>query len=172
MEHYTITALPILYLPFAHEVVKVMFLQVCVCPQGGVIPACIAGGIPASLQQVLWGWVSQHALQVSRPTPKGKFWGSVQGVSRPTPKGEVYGDLSGGVVPAPRGKGGSCSWGEGGACSQGGWCGLLLWPSVVVFCCGLLLCPSVMAFWFGGPLIEGSLLVWSSGGQPLSTRRP
>ena len=32
--------------------------------------------------------VSQHALQVSRPTPKGELEGSGQGgVSRPTPKG-------------------------------------------------------------------------------------
>ena len=36
-----------------NEVAKVMFLQVCVCPQGGGgvggIPACLAGGIPACL---------------------------------------------------------------------------------------------------------------------------
>ena len=37
--------------------------------------------------------VSQHALQVSRPTPKGKAYGDRGGVSRPTPKGEVEGDL-------------------------------------------------------------------------------
>ena len=33
------------------------------------------------------GWVSQHALQVSRPTPRGKVEGSGRGVSRPTPSG-------------------------------------------------------------------------------------
>ena len=62
-----------------------MFLQVSVCPQGGV--------------------VSQHALQVSRPTPRGEVEGSGlggspgphpggssgthvgEGVSRPTPGG-------------------------------------------------------------------------------------
>ena len=38
-----------------------------------------------------WGVLSQHALQVSRPTPKGKFRGIW---SRPTPKGEVEGDLA------------------------------------------------------------------------------
>ena len=60
-----------------------MFLQVCVCPQGGIptclaggiptclsaglgggIPACLAGGIPACPAAGLWGVVSQHALQV------------------------------------------------------------------------------------------------------------
>ena len=36
--------------------------------------------------------VSQHALQVSRPTPKGEVEGSgLGGVSRPTPRGEVQG---------------------------------------------------------------------------------
>ena len=44
-------------------------------------------------------------------------------------------------------------------------------------CHGLLLWSSVMAFWFGGLLIEGGLLVWSSGGQKAiteghHTRRP
>ena len=43
---------------------KVKFLQVCVCPQRGGIPACLAAGVQ--------GVVSQHALQVSRPTPKGE----------------------------------------------------------------------------------------------------
>ena len=31
--------------------------------------------------------VSQHALQVSRPTPRGKLRGLAWGVSRPTPEG-------------------------------------------------------------------------------------
>ena len=41
---------------------------------GCAIPACIAGGIPACLAAGLGGGgvVSQHALQVSRPTPKGE----------------------------------------------------------------------------------------------------
>ena len=42
-----------------------MFLQVSVCPGGG-IPACIAGGIPACLAG-LRGVVSQHALQADPP---------------------------------------------------------------------------------------------------------
>ena len=41
------------------------------------------------------GVVSQHALQVSRPTPKGEVKGDLAGggVSRLTTKGEVEGDL-------------------------------------------------------------------------------
>ena len=39
--------------------------------------------------------VSQHALQVSRPTPRGAVERDLTGgVSRPTPKGEVEGDLA------------------------------------------------------------------------------
>ena len=38
-----------------NDVAKVMFLQVCVCPQGGSIPACLAGGIPACLVAGLQG---------------------------------------------------------------------------------------------------------------------
>ena len=76
------------------------------------------------------GVVSQHALQVSRSTPKGEVEGDLaRGVSRPTPKGKVEGDLARGVcrptpggcllqgVPAP---GGACPGGVpalGGACS-------------------------------------------------------
>ena len=61
-----------------------MFLQVSVIlftgRGGGGIPACLAGGIPACLAGL--GGVSQHALQVSRPTPKGELegsgWGGLQ----------------------------------------------------------------------------------------------
>ena len=43
------------------------------------------------------GVVSQHALQVSRPTPRGGVEGDLaRGVSRPTPKAEVEGGLVGG----------------------------------------------------------------------------
>ena len=99
-----------------------MFLQVSVilftgggcrgaipaCIAGG-IPACIAGGIPACLAACLaaglQGVVSQHALQVSRPTPRGEVEGDLaRGFSRPTTKGEVEGDLAWGVSrPTPRG---------------------------------------------------------------------
>ena len=54
---------------------------------GGGIPACIVGGIPAYLAAGLWGVVSQHALHVSRPTPREKLRGLARGVSRPTPGG-------------------------------------------------------------------------------------
>ena len=56
--------------------------------------------------------VSQHALQVSRPTPGGgSLGGSGQGVSRPTPRGI----LLGGVVPGPGGGMllGVCAWSSG-----------------------------------------------------------
>ena len=57
------------------------------------------------------------------------------------------------------------------ACLAAGGClllgGLLL--GGVAFCYSLLLWSSVMAFWFGGLLIEGGLLVWSSGGQKATT---
>ena len=67
---------------------RLCFTRVCnsVHSGGGAIPACIAGGIPACLAAGLWG-VSQHALQVSRPTQGGSWGGSGQGVvSRPTPR--------------------------------------------------------------------------------------
>ena len=85
--------------------VKVMFLHMSVIlSRGGAIPACIAAG----LQGVGWGVVSQHALQVSRPTLKGEVWGvlarggsagpqprgKLMGIwSKPTAKGEIEGDL-------------------------------------------------------------------------------
>ena len=43
------------------------------------------------------GYVSQHALQVSRPTPKWELEGSGWGVSRPTPRGKVEGFGWGGL---------------------------------------------------------------------------
>ena len=63
---------------------------------------------PACLAACLWGEgvVSQHALQVSRPTPRGEVEGSGQGrgVSRLTSKGEVEGSgLGGSPGPHPGG---------------------------------------------------------------------
>ena len=93
---------------------KVMFLHVSViCPRGGR------------------GWgvvVSQHALQVSRPTPKGEVEGSGQGegvsrptwgVSRPTP--------GGGACPGGSAPGGACS---GGVPAPGGGCAGGTYPTV------------------------------------------
>ena len=82
------------------EVAKVMFLQVCICPQGGGgIPAGPAGGIPACLVAGLQG-----------VTPAYLAWGV------PGPGGElVWGVLClVWVVPAPRrvpGLGGYLLWG-------------------------------------------------------------
>ena len=123
--------MPINFLPPTNEVWgKVMFSQVCVKNSvhgGGGVPACIAGGIPACLAVGLQGGVvSQHALQVSRPTPRGEVEGDlVRGISRPTPKGEVEGDLARGVSrPTP---GGVCSWNgllpRGGLVPGGAWSG-------------------------------------------------
>ena len=101
-------------LPPSNEVGgKVICLQVCVCPQGSAIPACIAGGIPACLAAGLLGSVlSQHALQV---VSQHALQQVSRGVSRPTPNGEVEGDLvqahsqgrnwgGSGPGPQPRGK--------------------------------------------------------------------
>ena len=60
-----------------------------------------------ALQQVLEGVVSRHALQVSRPTPRGKAEGSglgglqahTQGVSRSTPRRGVYPNMHWGRPP-------------------------------------------------------------------------
>ena len=80
-----------------------------------------------------WGVVSQHALQFSRPTPRGKLWGIWPGgVSRPTHKGEVEGDLARGVSrPTPKGEvvgdqpgGGLQAHTKGGSCGGSGQGGL------------------------------------------------
>ena len=55
----------------------------------GGIPACIADGISACLAD-LQGVVSQHALQVSRPTPKGRLRGSGPGPAPPPPPADGY----------------------------------------------------------------------------------
>ena len=92
-------------LPPANEVWgKVIFSEACVKNSihrgGGGIPACLAAGL-----QGRWV-VFQHALQVSRPTPRGEVEGDLaRGVSRPTPKGEVERDLARGVSrPTPKGE--------------------------------------------------------------------
>ena len=107
-----------------NEDAKVMFLQVCVCPQGGAIPACIAGGIPACLAAGLKGGGGYPSMLCRFPgsQPRGKFRGSVQwgeGVFRPTPKGEVEGIQS---RPTPKGEveGDLSRWGGLQAHSQGG----------------------------------------------------
>ena len=95
---------------------KVMFLQVCVCPRGGVsIPACLAGGIPACLAAGLQGvcYPSMHCRwypsMLCNRSPGGLFWG------------------------------GACS--QGGVCSRGGWYPSMYWgnpppPGRDGYCCG------------------------------------
>ena len=81
-----------------------IFRSVCqeFCSQGGVLSQ-------QALQQVSKGVVSQHAMQVSRPTPRGgelrEIWPGGR-VSRPTPKREVEGDLArwGGLQAHTRGE--------------------------------------------------------------------
>ena len=119
-----------------------MFLQVCVCPQGGCYPSMHCR------------WYPSMPCRFPGPHPRGKFRGIWQGGSRPTAKGEVEGDLvqahsqggswgGSGPGPQPRGKlrgiwsrsrpkgeverdlaggGGACSGGcllQGGVCSRG-----------------------------------------------------
>ena len=87
-----------------------MFLHVSVILfTGGVVV------FQHALQQVSRGGVvSQLALQVSRPTPRGEVEGSggPGGVSRPTPKGEVEGSSRGGLQ--------AHTWGGLQAHTQGG----------------------------------------------------
>ena len=105
------------YLPSANEVWgKVICLQVCVCPQGGAVPACIAGGIPACLAAGLGGggYPSMHCRWYTS-MPCSRSWGvegdlvQVQAHSHGGSWGGsgLGGCLAGGV-PAP-----------GGACSRG-----------------------------------------------------
>ena len=135
-------------------VAKVIFLHLSVILfTGGCYPSMHCRWYPSMPCSRSWG---DRGLQDH--TQGGSLGGSVQGGCL-LPGGG--GPALGGLLP------GGCLL-PVGACSQGGWCGLLY---------GLLLCPSVMAFWFGGLLIEGSLLVWSWRGQKAiteghHTRRP
>ena len=92
--------------PPANEVWgKVICLQVSVYPQGGAIPACITGDIPACLAAGLGGGLKAHTQGGSGggsfpgPQPRGKLRGIW---SRSTAKGEIEGES--GPGPQPRGK--------------------------------------------------------------------
>ena len=106
---YSSTAQLTKLLPPANEVCEgYVFTHVCLSMGG--IPACLAGGIPACLAGLQGGCVSQHALQVSRPTPKGELEGSGQGgFSRTTP---------GGVLQAHPTRGGLQANSRGGVSQQ------------------------------------------------------
>ena len=62
-----------------------LYVSVILLRGGGGIPACIGGGIPACFAAGLQGVgvVSQYALQVSRPTPRGEVEGSGRGGAHP-----------------------------------------------------------------------------------------
>ena len=62
------------------------------------------------------GVVSQHALQVTRPTARG----SLRGLARSTPRGEVEGSGWGVSRPTPRGVPGSTPGGGGFQVHTGG----------------------------------------------------
>ena len=92
---------------------KVMFLHVSV-----ILFMGSGVGWGHALQQV-WGVVSQHYLQVSRPTSRGKLRSLARGVSRPTPGGisrstprESLGPHPGVSRPTPRGMYLSMHWGR------------------------------------------------------------
>ena len=105
---------------------------------GGGMSACIAGGIPACLAAGLRGGVvSQHALQVSRPTLKGEVEGSGQGGSPgPHPRGKSPGGIStpGGVSPGPHLGGLLC--GQWGVYSRGSLLSGVWRPPCDSYCCG------------------------------------
>ena len=63
------------------------FMSVCLSTGGWWYPSMPCRWYPSMPCRSPGGWVSQHALQVSRPTPRGKVEGSGRGVSRPTPSG-------------------------------------------------------------------------------------
>ena len=122
-------------LPSATKLRRLCFYRcVSVHRWGGAIPACIAGGIPACLAAGLQGgcYPSMYcrwypSMPCSRSPGGCLLLGGACSQGVPAPGGASWG------VPAPRG----CLLPVGGAWSRGGWCGLLLWPSVVVFCYGL-----------------------------------
>ena len=83
-------------LPHANEVCKgYVFTHVCLSTGGGCYPSMPCSRSPGGRV------VFQHALQVSRPTPRGEVEGDLaRGISRPTLKGEVEGNLAWGVLQA------------------------------------------------------------------------
>ena len=103
-----------------------MFLHVSVCPQGGGgvgrFPSMPCRWYPSMPCRSPRGrGVSQHALQVSRPTPKGELEGSGWGdVFRPTPRGQVEGSgLGGSPGPHPGGEVEGSGWGSPGHTTGG-----------------------------------------------------
>ena len=92
---YSSTAQLTKLLPPANEVCqKVMFLHVSVCPRG--YPSMPCRWYPSMPCRSQGGCVSQHALQVSRPTPKGSLsW--PEGVVQAHTRGHLQANSWGGV---------------------------------------------------------------------------
>ena len=92
---------------------KVMFLHVSVCPREGVVVVS-QHALQVVSQHALQdssGGASEHALQVSRPTPRGEVEESgLVGVFRPTPRGSPDPHL-GVSIPTPRGVSRPNPWG-------------------------------------------------------------
>ena len=101
--------------PPANEVWgKVICLQVSVCPQGGAIPACITGDIPACLAAGLGGGGPHPRGSLQAHTQGGSGGGSGPG---PQPRGKLRGIWS---RPTAKGKVGGIWSGGGGAWSGEG----------------------------------------------------
>ena len=79
-------------------------------PANEVCEGCVFTPVSHSVHRM--EMVSQHALQVSRPTSRGGIEGSGWGVSRPTPRGRLRG-LAGGSPGPDRGDLQAHTWGEG-----------------------------------------------------------
>ena len=82
-----------------------MFLHVSVCPQGGAIPVCIVGVIPACLAAGLGGggWYPSMPCRFRGPNPRGKLRGIwLGGGFQAHTQGEVEGDLAWGGSPGPQ----------------------------------------------------------------------
>ena len=92
-----------------------IFRRVCqeFCSWGGGWYSSMPSRWYPSMPCRSWGCVSQHALQVSRPTPRGQFEGSGLGGSPGPHPGGSWGVWPGGVSPGPHPGGGWGVWSGG-----------------------------------------------------------
>ena len=132
--HFLVESVWLEFLWSANEVEGRLCFYRCLwfCSQGGGIPACLTG---------LQGGVSQHALQVSRPTPGGGgVRGLARGVSRSTPEGSTGPHLGGLQTHNCGGSPGPHSGGCIPACTEAdppNWW-LLLWAVCILLECILV----------------------------------
>ena len=111
---------------------KVMFLNMSVCPQVGVVSQHALQVVSQHALQVSRGvCVSQHALQVSR-LARGSLRGLARGVSRPTPRGVSRPTPRGVSRPTPGGSPGPHPGGGGGVSQHA----LRQTPLADGYCCG------------------------------------